>query len=201
MDHLAGIPCEVLEHIAFFLAVDHVHGPPSGLLPLLRLNRRTHSFLSFGSNAHLYSRIFAAKFDTAPAHRHFGPNNLSATALATELKRRCIVLKRIRDQHDCEYTDIPVITTSPKHPEHLDSVIWTAYLMMLENEGKNEIQLREFAKMDEWIFKHWFASDGTSFARVNLLANVWPKSSPLVAASMWLVCLFFRPGAYINIIT
>lgn len=83
----------------------------------------------------------------------------------------------------------------PLHPEHLHSIIWTAYLMMLENEGKNEIQLREFAKLDEWIFKHWFASDGTSFARVNLLADVWPESSPVVSASMWLVCLFFRAGA------
>jgi hypothetical protein len=70
--------------------------------------------------------------------------------------------------------------------------------MMLENEGKNEIQLREFAKVDEWIFKHWFASDGTSFARVKLAADVWPKSSPTVAASMWLVCLFFRAGAHIT---
>lgn len=194
MDYFTAIPCEVVEHIAFFLATDTLLGPPSDLLPLLKLNTRTHSFLAFDSNPHLYSRIFAAKFDTASAKRHFGPNHLSATVLATELKRRFICLKRIRDQLDCVDPDIPVIATSTKDPEHLQSVIWTAYLMMVENEGKNEEQLRDYAKIHAWISSYWFNEDGTSFARVKITADLWPRNTPITAAGMWLLWLFFRPG-------
>lgn len=194
MDHFTAIPCEVVEHIAFFLATDHLVGPPSDLLPLLQLNSRIYNFLSFENNPHLYSRIFEAKFDTASANRYFGPNNLSVTALAGELKRRCLCLTRIRDRLDCVDPDIPVIATSTKDPEHLQSVIWTAYLMMVENDGKNEEQLRDYAKIEGWIRSYWFNEDGTSFARVKLNADLWPRNTPITAASMWLLWLFFRPG-------
>ena len=88
----ARVPQEVLEHIAFFAATDSFLGPPSGIVPLLVLNRSMYAALSPQANPYLYARIFASKFDLASATRRMGSDALPATALAEELRRRLALI-------------------------------------------------------------------------------------------------------------
>ncbi|KAH9170380.1 hypothetical protein EDB89DRAFT_2072056 [Lactarius sanguifluus] len=52
-------------------------------------------------------------------------------------------------------------------------MLWTAYLMILKNDGLNERQLRECAQLDSWLRAFWFEEDIT----------------------MWLFWFLLRPGA------
>jgi hypothetical protein len=194
MGQLSIMPFEIVEHIAFFLAVDPILGPPSALVPFLLLHRRTNSIIAFNRNPHLYSRIFAAKFDTKFTVANFRPNRLSATALAGELKQRCIYLKRIKNKLDCFDPETRCIAFFPKDSEHLRSMLGTAYLMMLENSDKNDSQLRTYAEIECWIQKYWFDNEGSSAARACLATDCWPRNDEMTAAAMWLLWFFLRPG-------
>lgn len=78
----------------------------------------------------------------------------------------------------------------------LHEMLWTAYVMMLENDGKNERQLREYAHLDDWLRKFWFAEDGASFARLEIRDNSWPPYNDLADVTMWLFWFLLKPGAY-----
>ncbi|KAH9163407.1 hypothetical protein EDB89DRAFT_1912692 [Lactarius sanguifluus] len=41
----------------------------------------------------------------------------------------------------------------------LHEMLWTGYLMILENDGLNERQLRECARLDGWLRAFWFEED------------------------------------------
>jgi hypothetical protein len=77
----------------------------------------------------------------------------------------------------------------------LHEMLWTAYVMMLENDGKNERQLREYAHLDDWLRAFWFAENGASFARLEIGDNSWPPYNDLADVSMWLFWFLLRPGA------
>jgi len=77
----------------------------------------------------------------------------------------------------------------------LHEMLWTAYVMMLENDGKNERQLREYAHLDDWLRAFWFAEDGASFARLEIGDNSWPPYNDLADVTMWLFWFLLRPGA------
>ncbi|KAK7688669.1 hypothetical protein QCA50_008207 [Cerrena zonata] len=191
---LAMMPPELLEHIAFFAATDNSFlGPPHGLIPLLTLNRRIHSALSFEFNPHLYSRIFTFKFDVKSAIRRLGVDHTHARALAEELRRRSIHLKRLRGRSDSR--DNPSISRHDKE-DRLDEVLWTAYFMMLESDGKNERQLREYAQIDDWLKDFWFHSDGASRAMWSVKGEEWPANHERMSLAMWLLWLTLKPEEY-----
>jgi hypothetical protein len=77
----------------------------------------------------------------------------------------------------------------------LHEMLWTAYVMMLENDGKNERQLREYAHLDDWLRAFWFAEDGASFARLEIGDNSWPPYNDLADVTIWLFWFLLRPGA------
>jgi hypothetical protein len=77
----------------------------------------------------------------------------------------------------------------------LHEMLWTAYVMMLENDGKNERQLREYAHLDDWLRAFWFAENGASFARLEIGDNSWPPYNDLADVTMWLFWFLLRPGA------
>jgi hypothetical protein len=78
----------------------------------------------------------------------------------------------------------------------LHEMLWTAYVMMLENDGKNERQLRGYAHLDDWLRAFWFAKDGASFARFEIgRNNAWPPYNDLADVTMWLFWFLLRPGA------
>lgn len=77
----------------------------------------------------------------------------------------------------------------------LHEMLWTAYVMMLENDGKNERQLREYAHLDDWLRAFWFGEHGASFARLEIRDNAWPPYNDLADVTMWLFWFLLKPGA------
>jgi hypothetical protein len=173
-----------LEHIAYFACTNDLLGPPSAIVPLLLTTRQIHTSLALASNHHLYARIFAAKFDTAAPLARFGEDRLTAWALADELRRRCVVLQRLRARVD-----------STTHARHADAAegkmsvydtLFTAYVMLLENEGRNKLQLVEYGRMKEWIHEFWFDPHGSSLAIYNIRIGQWPLNRIENALGMWI---------------
>ncbi|KAH9920832.1 uncharacterized protein BXZ73DRAFT_52052 [Epithele typhae] len=195
MSALANVPQEVLEHIAYFAATDTFLGPPDGLIPLLSVDRRTHGALSISSNPYLWSRIFASKFDLTPPTRRLRSlgRTLSTLDICEELKLRCSLLKVIRRRTDARATSYAL---SPTHRDGLRSVLWTAYLMMLENEGRNERQLREYAGFDVWLKEFLFHASGASLAVWSVKADLWPPNNERAALALWLFWYMLKPEEY-----
>ena len=187
---LDRIPQEILEHIAFQVAASNFLGPPSGIVPLICLNR--HTYTSLGSNNHLYARIFAAKFDTAAAERRLGLKRISPGVLALELQRRCFYLKRLRAQVDARF--------GQGSNDSEEGLLLHVYLMMLENDGKNELQLREYGKIESWLRTYWFDEAGSSLASLHLLKNEWPASDTKLSVAMWLLWFFLRLGSFCSFV-
>lgn len=193
-----SIPQEVLENIAFYAVASNPLGPPRELAPLLLVNRRLHAALSGASNPHLHARIFGAKFDTAALVRRLGPGKATARKMAAELRRRCVQLGRMRGGVGCTVGALGTSGGSGVTEEGmraLHEMLWTAYVMMLENDGRNERQLREYARLDGWLRAFWFAEDGASFARLEIGDNAWPPYNDLADVTMWLFWFLLRPGA------
>ena len=67
----------------------------------------------------------------------------------------------------------------------LDEILLTCYKMMLENDGRNEQQLRHFG-LYQWLDKYLFDLEGASFAIMALRAARWPVSDDRLALAMWL---------------
>ena len=212
-----SIPQEVLENIAFYAVASSPLGPPRELPPLLLVNRRLHAALAGASNPHLHARIFAAKFDTAALVRRLGPGAGTARKLAAELRRRCVQLARLRARIGCTVGAFAGAGQNKKSVANADGkggeaeagmtdegmralheMLWTAYVMMLENDGMNERQLREYARLDGWLRAFWFADDGASFARLEIRDNAWPPYNDLADVTMWLFWFLLRPGASLH---
>ena len=216
---LKTLPPDILEHIAYYASTHTLVGPPSDLIPLLALCRTTNATLSRAHNPHLYARIFAAKFDLAAPRRRLphlysadARSALSVNALADELVRRFTVLKRLRAELDArspESSDETIYSNLPDHVEahaRLDEVLWTAFLMVLEDAGHNTAQLRH-ARIEGWLAVFWFDGQGASDAIRRLGGDRWPvepsysKRSRLKtrhALGMWLFWFFLNPGLCAN---
>ncbi|KAI0049022.1 hypothetical protein FA95DRAFT_1489902 [Auriscalpium vulgare] len=188
-----NIPNEVLEHIAYYAATALVVGPPADLLPLLLVSRRFAAALSSASNPSLYAAIFAVKFDTTALKRRLGASAVAPQKLAAELERRCTLLRRIRARTDCYVGKTPL---SEDDAGRMHEMLWMAYLMMLENDGVNERQLREYAHLDVWLKDFWFDPDGASCATLAIKDNAWPPNNDLSAVTMWLFWFLLRPEEY-----
>ena len=194
MASLLSIPQEIIEHIAYFVATDSFLGPPSSLLPLLLVNRQINSWTSIATNHYLYARIFSYKFDTAAPLARLGEETLVSQAFAEELKRRCVVLKRLRARIDS--------TTRARHADEANlkisvrDVLFTSYILMLENDGKNEIQLEEYGEIKAWIREFWFDARGASQAVYSIRTGNWPPNRPETALGMWLFWFLLDTGQF-----
>ncbi|KAF9529158.1 hypothetical protein CPB83DRAFT_853333 [Crepidotus variabilis] len=191
---LCCIPQEVLEHIAFHLGSESFLGPPSSIPALLLTCHQLHSQLSFDGNHHLYARIFCSKFDTAAAQSRLDVGRLTSKPLAEELKKRCTFLKRLKGRLDS--------TVGAHHQREgsreisVRDTLFTAYVMVLENEGKNVAQLEEFGKIRLWIREFWFDIRGSSLAVYNIQTGNWPLMCVETALGMWLLWFFLSPEEY-----
>jgi hypothetical protein len=136
---------------------------------------------------------------------------MTAPKLAAELRRRCVQLKRLKAGVGCTIGAFAALAggggsagtgagtgggLTEEGMRALHEMLWTAYLMMLENDGKNERQLREYARLDRWLRKFWFAEDGASCAQIAIRDNAWPPNNDLSAVTMWLFWFLLRPGAF-----
>ncbi|KAL0952617.1 hypothetical protein HGRIS_006868 [Hohenbuehelia grisea] len=194
MASLTSMPHEVLEHIAFFVATETFLGPPTPVVPLVSACRLLNSCLSITHNHLLYARIFAHKYDILPALRRFGAQQPSPSILAAELQRRCFFLNRMRRRLD----SLTNSTLADNSNENVRSVLWTAYLMMLENDGKNEEQLRGYGRIDEWLHEYWFSEGGASGSVSAIKANNWPSNTEQTSLAMWLFWFLLKPEKYLD---
>ncbi|KAJ7730263.1 hypothetical protein DFH07DRAFT_849222 [Mycena maculata] len=186
--NLDTVPHEILERITFISATDTLVGPPSTLVTLLCANRQINTSLSFSSNQYLYARIFSSKFDVGPTSHSFA-NRTSATILAHELIHRFRVLHRIRAKMDC--TEKP---GSAGEGDSVHELLFQAYLMMLENAGKNEQQLRDYARMGDWLRGYLF--DERPLASRITHIEQWPPHNDHTSLAMWLFWFLLRPDDY-----
>lgn len=193
MISLPLLPQEILEHIAYFVATECLVGPPSCLPHLLSTCRTIHQSLSFDNNPVLYARTFKYKFDCQAAMRRLGSRMTDPRTLANELRKRCTFLKLIRKRFGAR-AERSAKRGGP--PDLLHDLLWLAYLMMLENDGKNEQQLREYAKLEGWLMEYWFDDEGSSLASRRIKQDQWPLEDEKNSIAMWLLWLFLRLGGF-----
>lgn len=126
---IPSLPYEVQLHIAVCTACIDPLGPPIHLPALLATCSTIYRTLT--GDSELFARIFRAKFDCSAPRRRFGV--LLNRALADQLKTYCTTLKRIR--------------AGDLHAPTLEFDLWQAFLMLLESDGKNFVQLVEYARL------------------------------------------------------
>jgi len=135
---------EVLERIVLFAVEQRFLGPPSDLFALLTTSKTINFALSPEKNYYLYGRIFALKFDTAAASRRLSERWLTNKSLSTELRVRFGAFRRIRRGDDGHM---------------LQHDLWTVFLIILEHDHKNALQLTEWARAHIFagaVAERWF---------------------------------------------
>ncbi|THH19371.1 hypothetical protein EW146_g1793 [Bondarzewia mesenterica] len=160
------VPREIWEHIAFQMVFLDPTGRPSALLPLLSTCSFLHNTLRFHHNKSLYARIFSCMFDPDAARRRFGDRAVRTSNLASQLRLYWETLKHIRggDIHS---------------PQNVD-YFWIAFFMLMENDGRNAVQLRQ-AGLGPFV---------ENFVRSRLwedAENGWPTESPINSLALWLM--------------
>jgi hypothetical protein len=134
---LCRIPNEVLTRIVLCLVAQSPLGPPSDVVSLLCTCNHIWEILDFGNNFSLWSEIFKQKFDITSAKRRGYPH--TAIPVAYQLFLYCHTLREIR-------------TWTPGRELSQDT-LQMAYVMMLENDGKNRAQLL-WAGLDRVVDYH-----------------------------------------------
>ena len=168
-----SLPYEVTVRIALETACIDVIGPPTHLLSLLLTCKAVYAALTRPPD--LYGRIFKAKFDTTAARRRFGPIALVSKNLSAQLKSYCLTLQRIR------HGDIYAPT--------LEEDLWNAFFMMMENDGKNAVQLKEYANLPHFVDR---------LVRQRLheqrTPEGWPVEDNVKSLSVWLLWMVTDGG-------
>jgi hypothetical protein len=195
---LLTIPAEVLERIAFYVCTLQPTGPPA-IRPLLSACRAINQTLTPDRNAALYADVFRAKFDAAAIRRRLGPWEPSSSALRDELVRRFLALKRIRTgaarfKYHVDDTPSPFAAD----PED-EGDLWTLLLIMLEDDGLNARQAKEYANADAWLETYWLRTPREVLIHPSRFGQAamqpWIPDSGRNALAMWCFWILLRPGA------
>ncbi|KAH9897697.1 hypothetical protein C8Q73DRAFT_787944 [Cubamyces lactineus] len=170
----ARLPHDVILTIFLEVATIDILGPPRHLPPLFRICRYIYNVLRANRKA-LYARIYRRKFDTRAAVRRLGANAINNSALAFQLMKQTSALKRLR-QGDLD-------------SHNLTSDLWTAYLMFLENDGRNYEHLMTYAHIDTLIDR---------FMEVRLWSGResnlgWPIDSTPGSLVVWMLWFTMSP--------
>jgi hypothetical protein len=163
ISYLEAVPNDILCHIAFHCACSSVLEPPHNLLQLLLTNRRIYNSLSISACPEVYARLFAAQFDKTALLRRFP--SLTTTCFASEFIQRCAVLRRIR-RRCISGADV-------------QGDLWTSYLMVLESDGLNEMQLLS-ADIFQYLVSLLRSHSGRG-------ASEKPSTSVVDSAALWLL--------------
>ncbi|KDN44682.1 hypothetical protein K437DRAFT_247637 [Tilletiaria anomala UBC 951] len=127
--------------------------PPAQLISLLLSCKYVYNMLNETASPGLYARIFKTKFDYESIARRFGQDAVDAKSLTIELKKRCRCLKRIKATVMGRRIRRAGLSDEESQKE-MEENLWLAYLMMLENDGKNRYQLR-WASIDRYLHMHY----------------------------------------------
>lgn len=171
---LEGLPEHILEEIVLFAVDATFSGPPAPLASLLRVSKRISSVLARENNPVLYARIFRSRFDTAAPHRRFGQFTLGPSQRADECIRRFKCIQRLRSN---------AYTESDEDNALLCKDLWTAYIMFLENDGKNMAQLIDYGHIN--IFAHNFVRMSGKLHKGVSEAAGWTVDSEINALALW----------------
>ncbi|KAF8583492.1 hypothetical protein K439DRAFT_1412011 [Ramaria rubella] len=187
---LETIPLEVLEHIALFAAMVKLEGPPSDLAALCSTSTVIHRSLSLSSNPQLYASVFRLKFDTAAPLRRLAPEDLTVENIAAELQRRFEALQRLRGKVGSH-----ALLSNSSCREH---DLWVAIILMLENDGKNAVQLKRFGGIWEWLHTYLLETTGGSYIQQDVMLRSWPRDNVANRLVLWLLCLCDADGTSIS---
>lgn len=138
MASFSALPAELHVRIALAAGTRSVLRRCSDLLALVRLNRHFYQLLSPRANPLLWATVFAAKFDAGRIDARLGPRWSAPPCRVAELRKRFAALDRIRAK------DV-------LGPYARDDA-WTAYLMLMEDDGLNGEQLLDGAHVREWVY-------------------------------------------------
>ena len=116
------------------------------------------------------------KFDIGAPVRHLGRNRFTFPVLANELRRRCVLLKRIRSLGYWQET--------------IREDLWLAYLMMIENDGRNERQLLDWANLKCYVQGYL----KERLAEGSERNSGWPLETEENALAVWLLWLTSDEG-------
>ncbi|WFC98446.1 hypothetical protein MYAM1_001173 [Malassezia yamatoensis] len=138
---LEQLPNEILTRIAVYVANRSSGGPPTDLVHLLSTSRTLYRELKLCTNTRLYAEIFRTAFDIAVIQRRFGRNACCTDQLAAELQRRFLALRRIRAfvKRNTESFHEGQVVWKPY--KEMESDLWCMYLIALEHDQCNLIQL------------------------------------------------------------
>lgn len=173
--HLELVPRDILEHIAFLIALPPlsmpVLRPPQDLLNLLLTSSTLYYSLCTTSAPHLYARLFRSIFDFDMSDVYQATNS----RLTAQLVSRYRLLKRIRRR------DFSI--------EMLREDLCVAMQTILESNGVNEAHLRSmgftnfvFCYVEKSLNEHQFcfissesSPDHTLELALWLLVLIWSK--------------------------
>ena len=172
------LPPDTILDIVFHLAATDPLGPPRHLPPLFLLCKYVNHILTAHRKA-IFAHVFSLNFDTSAARRRFGSSALTTSALAFQLKKQTLALKRLRNpDFDSDY---------------FLSDLWTAFIMFMENDDRNYRHLVEYARIPDLVDS--FMSTRL-WALRERLGSGWPLEFTPNALIVWLLWFTMTPGAY-----
>jgi hypothetical protein len=169
---------QVLGRIAFFTGTSSLLGPPIDLLALLSTSHTIYNVLSFTTNKQLWADIFKFKFDTEAAARRLSPRWATSECLAAEGRKRFAAMRRIKHEYGA---------VAEEH--HLGD-LWTAYLMLLESDGRNESQLIEWSDIRRFLYHVIIYRARTPRGS----SSLWLVDTEGTALTVWLLWMTANPG-------
>lgn len=167
---LLRLPREILENIGCEVAAAAPLGRVSN--PLLFTCRFLYETFSIDSpqSSTLYARIFRAKFDASAIARRYGPRALRSSNLAWQLREYCETLDFFERHRNIYAHDLQ------RH-------FMNAFLMMVESDGKNWVQLERVGLagfVDDFVRNRlWSTADALNAG--------WPEETTLNSLALWLV--------------
>lgn len=185
MSSLESAPNEIIQEIAFRVALVSFLGPPASLPAFLCLSKRIYAITNRKNNPQLYARIFCSKFDIHAVRRRLSNVDLDQ---ADELVHRCRGLTRIR------------LDAYPRYPSSDDDGglrddLWMAYIMFLESDGHNALQLIQYAHVD--CFARKFIRTGGRLHDGAQYNDGWIVDNEINALGMWLFWLTDNGSAHL----
>ncbi|KAG6829275.1 hypothetical protein H0H92_005095 [Tricholoma furcatifolium] len=177
--HLTSLPFEIFNKIVYELTCLEPLGPPSIVIPLMQTCRRIHHLLSPDNNTSLYGEIYRFKFDTgAVSRRAFVPTPTQCTA---QLRRTIAAMRVFRSQDVCHR----LRPDGPAHEFDLFEALQIAFVMLLDDDGRNSVQLLLWAQADVFV---------KNLIRLRLYEGSqhndgWPVGETVIAHALWIMWL------------
>jgi len=170
-----NLPVEIISQFSFHLLADAPLGPPHALIPIALTCRFWKDIVT---SKPFLAKLCRFKFDVGPINRRsFHPRDRD---LADELIRCCRLIQEIRRADVAETESV------------VDDTLCAAYILMLNNDGKNYAQL-EHAGLDAYVDK---------FVRTRLWEGRednqgWPLDNMNNSLALWLMWMTLTKGFFI----